>query len=194
MFWAFRTLGSMTALAMRLVVGLIGQKRMLRMASRFLTDQRTAEFFISIGQAGALILFQAKFAEARMRIETELPATGEPVEPIEPTEPAGRIVDVADWPGCLDDPPSADRIMATAAALSEAGRERMGNWRYATADAFRTSGALLYVTSGCEQWEREAKAHGLPEDVIKVSFAGGMALSAFQLGLLCGQYSEAEES
>jgi hypothetical protein len=190
-FWAFRMLGVMVLLVMRTFVALVGKKRMLRMAARFLTDQRTTDFFISIGQAGALMMFQAKFAEARMRAETQLP---EPAGETDSSElPAVRILDYADWPECLDDPPSAHTIAATAAALSEAGRDRMENWRIAVSEAFRTSGALLYVTAGCEQWAKEAKAHGLPEDVVKVSFAGGMALSAFQIGLICGQYTEEPE-
>lgn len=178
-FWVARFILSVTVWPL---CRLIGKKRIVRLASKILNDPRVEQAICSSGGAAGMMQLRSMLAQMRIAEDGDEPAD----EPEVVSEPEAPIH--AAWPEDLPMPPEASTIREVSVGMKLAGPE-FEDWRFATSEAFRTSGAMLMITEGCAEWARMAKKRGMPTDVVKTSFTGGALLSAFQLGLIVGEYT-----
>ena len=187
LIWAVNAAFSLVTLAVRPFVLLIGKKRILRWISAILNDPRVERGLVESGTAAGILQFRGLLAQMRMQQEGDIPAettTGEAAEPEPPIHAA--------WPKELPPVPDFQLIQEVSLGMREAGAD-IEDWRFATFQAFQFSGASLMITEGCAAWARMAQKSGVPTELVRSSFTGAAILTAFQLGLIVGEYSYEQE-
>lgn len=181
--WFGRLVGFLLSVTVWPICRLIGKKRIVRWLTAIMNDPRVEQGLTQAGAASGILQFRMMLAQMRIAEDGDTP----PDAPT-PTICEGDGPIQESWPATLPPPPNASLISEVSLGMRSAGPE-FEDWRFATSEAFRASGAMLMITEGCADWARMAKQRGLPPELVKTSFTGGALLSAFQLGLIVGEYT-----
>jgi hypothetical protein len=82
-------------------------------------------------------------------------------------------------------PPPAELVAEVERLIEGASREECEAFRYAAAEALKTSGAANSIMSSCGEWAASVVLEGrYTREHAAHAMMGGMMASAFQLGLL----------